>query len=173
MPRLQGRCRRLHRERRRGLDEQRIELAVEARYANQVWEIEVPLSMAVSPARATSRRCVEAFHAAHEAVFAIRDQQSPVEIVGWTVRASCRLSSRSTFDLAGRDAADDLPMARRAYFGGTGFVEASLHDFERLTTGQSIEGPAIVESPFTTIVVDPGARARKLASGSLLIEPGG
>ncbi len=156
-----------------GLGDGRIERAVEARYANQVWEIEVPLSMDRFAGEGDVARFVEAFHAAHEAVFAIRDQQSPVEIVGWTVRASCRLSSRSTFDLAGRDAADDLPMARRAYFGGTGFVEASLHDFERLTTGQSIEGPAIVESPFTTIVVDPGARARKLASGSLLIEPGG
>jgi N-methylhydantoinase A len=170
-----------------GLGEGRIERAVEARYANQVWEIEVPLSMDRFTGEGDLARFVGAFHATHEAIFATRDQQSPVEIVGWTVRASCRLSGRSTFDLARGDLArgdlargdlarggraDDLPAARRAYFGGTGFVDAPLHDFERLTVGHSIDGPAIVESPFTTIVVDPGARARKLASDSLLIEPG-
>jgi len=35
-----------------------------------------------------------------------------------------------------------------------------------------IAGPAIVESSFTTIVLNPGARAERTASGSLAIEPG-
>lgn len=155
-----------------GLEHGRIECAVEARYANQVWEIEVPLAMERFADENDVARFVEDFHAAHEAVFAIRDEQSPAEIVGWTVRAACRLSSRSTFDLAPGGRPSGLPPARRAYFGGTGFVDAALHDFNRLACGQSIAGPAIIESPFTTIVVDPGAQARKLASGSLLIDPG-
>jgi len=155
-----------------GLGEGRVERAVEARYANQVWEIEVPLTMDRFADEADVARFVDAFHAAHEAVFAIRDQHSPVEIVGWTVRAACRLSGRSDLGLAGGGPGYALPPTRRAYFGGTGFVEATLHDFDRLTAGQSVAGPAIVESPFTTIVIDPGAGARKLASGSLLIEPG-
>lgn len=154
-----------------GLGEGRIERAVEARYANQVWEIEVPLPVDRFADEGDVARFVEAFHAAHEAVFAIRDERSPVEIVGWAVRASCRLSGRSTFKLAPAGRSVDLPRTRRAYFGGTGFVDAALYDFERLVPGQSIEGPAIVDSPFTTIVVDPGARARKLPSGSLMIEP--
>jgi N-methylhydantoinase A len=155
-----------------GMDEGRIEHAVEARYANQVWEIEVPLALERFAGAGDVAHFVEAFHEAHEAVFAIRDQQSSVEIVGWTVRASCRLSGQSTFKMAPSGRSYDLPATRRAYFGATGFVEVPLYDFERLTPGPSIRGPAIVESPFTTIVVDPGARARKLASGSLLIEPG-
>lgn len=155
-----------------GLGEGRIERAVEARYANQVWEIEVPLAMDRFADQGDVTRLVETFHATHEAVFAIRDERSPVEIVGWTVRASCRLSRRSTFDLAPTGRPYDLPPTRRAYFGGAGFVDAPLYDFDRLTAGHSLDGPAIVESPVTTIVVDPGARARKLPSGSLLIEPG-
>ncbi|SJZ30788.1 N-methylhydantoinase A [Enhydrobacter aerosaccus] len=154
-----------------GLGEGRIECAVEARYANQVWEIEVPLGVERFEDQADIERFVELFHATHESVFAIRDPQSPVEIVGWTVRAACRLSAASGFSLAGSPRNGGLPATRRAYFGH-GFVDASLYDFGTLVDGQSIAGPAIVESPFTTIVVDPGATARKLASGSLLIEPG-
>jgi N-methylhydantoinase A len=154
-----------------GLADGRIERTVEARYANQVWEIEVPLELERFEHEGDVLRLVDAFHAAHEAVFAIRDLQSPVEIVGWTVRASCRLSRRARFDLAQTGRSCDLPSFRRAYFEGAGFVEVPLHDFERLPVDLRVEGPAIVESPFTTIIVDPGARARKLASGSLLIEP--
>ena len=117
-------------------------------------------------------RFVAAFHAAHEAVFAIRDEASPVEIVGWTARAACRLAARSDFSLADAGRPTPCRPVRRAYFSGTGFVDAALHDFGRLAVGETLCGPAIVESPFTTIIVDPGARARRLATGSLLIEPG-
>jgi N-methylhydantoinase A len=34
-----------------------------------------------------------------------------------------------------------------------------------------VAGPAIVESPLTTIVVDPGATAARTAGGSLAIVP--
>jgi N-methylhydantoinase A len=155
-----------------GLQDGRIELAVEARYANQVWEIEVPLPTESFEGAADVDRFIAAFHAAHEAVFAIRDEASPVEIVGWTARAACRLAARSDYNLADAGPADALPAVRRAYFSGTGFVDAALHDFGRLAVDETLCGPAIVESPFTTIIIDPGAQARRLATGSLLIEPG-
>jgi len=140
--------------------------------ANQVWEIEVPLPIESFAGAADVDRFIAAFHAAHEAVFAIRDEASPVEIVGWTARAACRLAARSDYNLADAGPADALPAVRRAYFSGTGFVDAALHDFGRLAVDETLCGPAIVESPFTTIIIDPGAQARRLATGSLLIEPG-
>jgi N-methylhydantoinase A len=41
-----------------------------------------------------------------------------------------------------------------------------------MAPGAQFAGPAIVESSFTTIVLNPGARAERTASGSLAIEPG-
>jgi len=38
--------------------------------------------------------------------------------------------------------------------------------------GEQVSGPAIIESPFTTVVIDPGATAERRASGSLSIDPG-
>jgi len=79
-----------------GLQDGRIELAVEARYANQVWEIEVPLPTESFEGAADVDRFIAAFHAAHEAVFAIRDEASPVEIVGRRRAPSSPRSRRAT-----------------------------------------------------------------------------
>jgi N-methylhydantoinase A len=37
--------------------------------------------------------------------------------------------------------------------------------------GETVDGPAIIESSFTTVVIDPGAKAERRPSGSLLITP--
>ena len=38
--------------------------------------------------------------------------------------------------------------------------------------GETVTGPALVESAFTTVVLDPGASAVRRGSGSLSIDPG-
>jgi N-methylhydantoinase A len=40
------------------------------------------------------------------------------------------------------------------------FVATRIYDFERLAPGTALTGPAIVETPVTTIVVNPKDRAR-------------
>jgi N-methylhydantoinase A len=40
---------------------------------------------------------------------------------------------------------------------------------ESMLPSQIVTGPAIIESSFTSVVVDPGAMAERMASGSLLI----
>jgi N-methylhydantoinase A len=49
--------------------------------------------------------------------------------------------------------------------------DAAVVPFEAMTEGDAVDGPAIVESAFTTLVVDPGTRVHRTASGSLLIAP--
>jgi N-methylhydantoinase A len=43
---------------------------------------------------------------------------------------------------------------------------------EAMSVGEPVEGPAVIESPFTAIVVDPGATAVRRPSGSLSLSPG-
>jgi N-methylhydantoinase A len=59
--------------------------------------------------------------------------------------------------------------SRRVYFEATGWVDAKVHRFETLPAGEDVVGPAIVESSFTSVVVDPGARARRDEGGTLVI----
>ena len=58
----------------------------------------------------------------------------------------------------------------QAFFDG-GWVETPVYDYGRLGRGTRLEGPAIVESPFTTIVLPPGSRAELDRYLNLVIEP--
>ena len=50
-------------------------------------------------------------------------------------------------------------------------MSAALRRLDHMAMDEQIEGPAIVESDYTTIMLDDGAVARRLESGSLLITP--
>ena len=55
---------------------------------------------------------------------------------------------------------------RPVYFGG--WCETPIHQRQALEPGMVIDGPAIVEQPDTTIVIEPGMHARVDAYGNLL-----
>ena len=63
-----------------------------------------------------------------------------------------------------------LTPTRKAYFGDAGVLSARIELFETLRPERPLKGPAIIESPFTTVVIDPGARAVRKRSGMTLEE---
>jgi N-methylhydantoinase A/oxoprolinase/acetone carboxylase beta subunit len=65
------------------------------------------------------------------------------------------------------------PTTRLAYFPGRGRVETAVRNLAQVAPGEQLTGPAIIESPVTTIVLDTEATALRTGTGSLLIEPGG
>ena len=147
-----------------------IEFAVEARYASQVWEIEVPLPMEQFSSDDQLDALAEAFHAMHERIFAIRDPGSTIEYVGWTATARCGLRDGGPGRLAvGKG--HEVSGTRKVYFAGDGAVDAVVHDFETMAAGQQHQGPAIIESPFTTVIADGATSFERTASGSLLLRP--
>ena len=117
------------------------------------------------------QQLVEDFHAIHRELYAVDDPTSSVELVTWRVRVHCRLQMTNGLKLAGATSARPAPTQRAIYLRGLGRVSAALCRLADLPAGQTIEGPAIVESDFTTVVIDAGAAARRLESGSLLITP--
>jgi N-methylhydantoinase A len=152
-----------------------ISFAVEARYPNQVWDLEVPLEAGDFAGEDAVEALRQAFHAAHRQVFAIDDPNSAVELVALVVRVRCALRDRDLPRLGNAGGRTRLA-ARRAWFaapvqGGGGWCETPVLRIEDLVPGQERAGPAIVETPFTTIVIDPGARFRATASGGLAVDP--
>ena len=155
-----------------GSIDQTIEFFAEARYPEQVWEIEVPLASRRFESDADLEALVQGFHKVHEELFAIRDPDSGVEVVGWTASVKCRLREGESGSLAVRELEATTDRSRPVYFTGHGLVDATVRRFEAMNEGEVLAGPAIIESPFTTVVVDPGATAERRASGSLSIVPG-
>lgn len=153
----------------KGSVKQTVEFAVEARYAHQVWEIEVPLRKGSFDSDDDVDALVQDFHATHEELFAFRDSESLVEMVGWSATVRCQLGTFGSRKLRHLNGSHDLPSARQVYFAEHGEVEAALHRFEAMPGGQEHTGPAIIESPFTTVVVDPGVSFERSGNGSLVI----
>ncbi len=74
-------------------------------------------------------------------------------------------------DLGPADPSAARKGGRPAYFGG-GFVETAVYERDRLLPGASVAGPAIVESPLTTVVIPPGHRAEVDGYRDLVIRSG-
>jgi len=161
---LQGRCRKFMEGPGAGALEQAIEYAVEARYPHQIWEIEVPLRVAGFGGPEDVDALVADFHAAHHELFEISDPNSGIELVTWRARVGCRLRHGGGDRLVAGTPGVDLDERRQVYFADHGWVEAAVRRFEAVGETSPLEGPAIVESSFTTVVIDPGARARRSAS---------
>lgn len=146
-----------------------LQFSVEARYEQQVWEIDVPLPVQRFRDQADIDLFIEAFHAAHERIFAFRDPESSVEIVGWSARAAVRLHDRAIGRVAYQPGERGSQPTRSIYLPAEGAVEARLVRLTDMSVGETLHGPAIVETPFTTILVDTACAFELLADGSLVL----
>lgn len=148
-----------------------IAFAAEARYPSQVWDIEIPLpGGTLSPDDVDGM--VNTFHEAHRALFAVADESSPIEITSLACRVRCRLRNTPLGALAHAHARGTARDSRPIYFPGTGWTETPVRRLAELEPNTSARGPAIVETPFTTIVVNPGASFFLSAAGNLIVKPG-
>lgn len=139
-------------------------------YPGQTFDIAVPVE---SPRRLlTARdfeRAVARFHDLHEALhtYAVREEQPilrglRLSLVGVVDKPKLPTSARTTRPPTRKG-------KRRAFFDGR-FREVPVYDGPTLRHGQRLPGPAIVEEPFTTIVLQPGDTARLDAWGNYVIE---
>lgn len=148
-----------------------IEYFTEARYAAQVWDLDVPLTSE----RFTSARDVEGlikqFGAVHERVFAIRDDEAVVECLNWKARLTVTISAPPQPEVG--PSVRQRPTAsstRPCYFGDDDtMVDTPIFKPEVLPPGAMVHGPAIVEEPTTTLVVYPGQTITVSPSGNYLL----
>ena len=128
-------------------------------YPGQTFDMAVPVVSSngrLKPAALDDT--VERFHALHEELhtYASRDEQPilrslRLSLVGVTDKPQLPTFGRSS-------AKPPLKGRRPAYFGGR-FVSTPVYDGARVRAAQRIDGPAIIEEPFTTIVLQPRQRA--------------
>jgi N-methylhydantoinase A len=151
------------------LDRTAVELLADLRYPDQIWDIEVPLPVDRFSRDDDVAALKDAFHRAHADLFSINDPASEVEVVGLRARVSCRL--RDTLpDTSVREPAG-TPVGRRPmYFEATGWTDGAVWRLDSLVPGRRYTGPGVVESSFTTVVVDPGVSLTLTAHGGLLLD---
>ncbi len=158
---------------RNGRRRLRVERLAALCYPGQTFDMPVPLALRGGGA-VTARvlaETVERFHRTHEELhtYACRDEE-PI-LRGLRLKAMALEHKPELPRATRRTGGSPRRGARKAFFRGR-FVGTPIYDGPRLSPGQAILGPAIVEEPFTTLVVYPGQRATVDAFGNYSIAVG-
>ena len=146
-----------------------IHWSVEARYPDQAWEIEVPLRSGSLATPEDVAQLVNDFHTAQADVFAINDPNSGIELIGWNAAVHCRIGEQRTGRVMNQASANPTAK-RRIYFRDTGWIDVPVVEFDAVADGATLVGPAILESGFTSIIVESGDLVTRDASGMIVIE---
>jgi N-methylhydantoinase A len=143
----------------------------EARYDQQMWEIDVDLGERGSfSGEADVAELKAAFDRNHLALFAMSQPESPIEVTTWRSEARVARPKPSLASANGSAPAAEQATpsgSRTAWFGGEA-VDTDVYEGDALTAGMSIRGPAIIEEPTTTIVLVPGSSCTVRASHYLV-----
>ena len=137
------------------------------------WQLELDMkfggqlntSRAISPVlHLNSAEDVAALYKAFEADYAAAysamglTPEAGVEIENFVIRATVRMPKPvvNKLPMSGADPSDARTDARPAFWHEIGWRDTDVYDRELLKPGNTFEGPALIEAPDTTIVVDPG-----------------
>jgi N-methylhydantoinase A len=154
--------------RRRGLQSSTVEHFVEARYAHQVWELEIPLPAPWAADEKSLEALVAEFHATHERVFAVTDPGQRIEAIYWKGRLTAHPPKPELGAFGSNEAAE--PERRKTYFPGVGEVEVPVYAGGSLPGGERLDGPLLVIEPTTTIVVPPEVTLTVTELGDYILE---
>ncbi|RQH01878.1 hydantoinase/oxoprolinase family protein [Natrarchaeobius oligotrophus] len=143
-------------------DRARLERAADCRYGGQSFELTVSVDDAFDR-RTIARR----FHDAHERAYGYTMDES-IEVVN--LRATATVPGG---DPAVRHDGDGGAMAgtRQVHFSETGAWQTTVYDRDRLETGATLSGPAILEQAESTAVVPPRWTGEIGADGALEMRP--
>jgi N-methylhydantoinase A len=156
-----------------GLSDDGIERDLYAQmcYPGQNFDMSVPVPEGPDLGESGLLDLAERFHDQHLAQrgFCFRNQQPLLRGVRLVARGRTpkpeRLAQRGTGDAG----AASLTGTRPAYFG-TEFVDTPVHAGPALQPGAEIRGPALIEEPFTVVVVPPGTTARLDELGNYVLQ---
>ena len=154
----------------------RLELAIDARYVGQNFELVVPIAAgdgAGAMPLPTPRSLREWFLEAHESAYGYANPHDPIEIVNIRLTARGRLVEEPAPLAPGDCGPLPEPFEHRPVrFALEGAVDCPIYDRESLRAGHVLDGPAIVEQLDSTVPVFPGDRAVADPAGNLVIRIG-
>ena len=161
-----------------GVTDQAVEIQYSAdmRYLDQIYEVTVPLPDPNLPDAEFVDRLTTNFHQRYEELYSYNQQDQEVRLVTLRVAAIGRLPRIAQLDRPGDGAAAGPELvegpvgSRRVYLGE--WQDAPTYAADSLPAGTEIEGPAILESEFTTILVWPGDHATVDSMGGIELRVG-
>ena len=156
-----------------GLADDGIERALFAQmcYPGQNFDMSVPVPEGPDLGESGLLDLAERFHDQHltERGFCFRNQQPLLRGVRLVARGRTPKPARLAQVGSNTPGALSITGTRPAYFG-TEFVDTPVHSGPALAPGAEIRGPALIEEPFTVVVVPPGTTARLDDLGNYVLQ---
>jgi N-methylhydantoinase A len=139
-------------------------------YPGQNFDMSVPIPEGIALDEPGLLDLAERFHDQHqtERGFCFRSQQPLMR----GVRVIARGTTPKPDHLAETGALADATQARRgtrSAYWGDGFVDTPVYDGTRLGEGATVIGPALIEEPFTVVVLPPDATTSLDGLGNYVI----
>jgi N-methylhydantoinase A len=147
-----------------------VHRSADMRYGEQVFEIAVSLDTMDFAAPNLAAEIETAFHVRHEALYTYSLPDQDVVLVNARASVVGRLLTAPTVSGSAAVAQSAAKSRRRVHLGT--WTDVPVFDFATLAAGQTLTGPAIVESDTTTVLLRPGDTARFDARGWLDITVG-
>jgi N-methylhydantoinase A len=156
------------------LKNRRLEFAVDARYYSQPWELTIPLGLKSFKRKNDVLRFVQDFHEIHGRMRGSKEEGQFIQCSNWRVKA-VGLTKDLDFSISGPAQTPPLKNAllgkRLSYFRDFGkTMETKVFDGAKLSPGNKVVAPAIIEEMATTIVVFPGSEVTVSRLGNYLVK---
>jgi N-methylhydantoinase A len=155
---------------RAGIDagRRRFDRSVDARYAGQSYELNVPVAGSAVDAAAIGE-IAEGFHIRHAQTYGHDNRAEPVQFVSLRLAAIGVIPPLTIRQQPAPAGTPSAKPSRKVWFRSTGTVMAEVHDRVRMAEGTVVHGPAVVESLESTILIPPGWQARMDGDGFILM----
>ena len=148
-----------------------VEVALDMAYLGQTHTVAVPLPVTLQEGRVTPptrARIAEAFDAAYTATFGRLLPGGVTRILNLRTAVIGRRPSFDLASLAPTGPGTTTPRSTRRVHMGE-WLDAAIHDRLALPVGAAISGPAVLEQPDTTILIEPGLTGTVDPHGNLIL----
>ena len=156
-----------------GFEEKKINTyrSLEMRYVGQIHECTVNIDF-FEITEETLENIKEAFHNRHEELYTYSEKDSPVELVNIESTIYGRIDRPNYSELENKGQINDaLKISRNLIFSEKGNVlKTPVYDGNKLSPGNLIDGPAVVEEDTTTLVIESGWFLELHKSGTYIIK---
>ena len=156
-----------------GFEEKNINIyrSLEMRYVGQIHECTVNIDF-FEITNENLKNIKEAFHNRHKELYTYSETESPVELVNIESTMYGRIDRPTYLELENKDQINNaLKTSRNLIFSETGnLIRTPVYDGNKLSPGNKINGPAVVEEDTTTLVIEPEWFLELHKSGTYIIK---
>lgn len=146
----------------------RFDRSVDARYAGQSYELNVPVASGVVDAPVIAAMA-EAFHIRHAQTYGHDNRAETVQFVSLRLAAIGVIPPLTVRQQPAESGKRSAKPPRDVWFRRTGAISAQVHDRASMAEGVVVDGPSVIESLESTILIPPGWQARMDGDGFILM----